>query len=107
MGTAAGRPGHGPDSIVKAHYSTDGLMYISTLNTGSRTCRKIALDRCDHQVRNRGPVLRGGHPQAAMEVRRYQAVELLGIHRRGLLNEGRSALFLTPLGPTAKPESTE
>ena len=42
-----------------------------------------------------------------MEVRRYQAVELLGIHRRGLLNEGRSALFLTPLGPTAKPESTE
>ena len=61
-----------PTVTVRAHCRTDGLVYISTPEHELRPCRKMSLDRGNHQAGYGGPLLRCQNPQPTVKVRRYQ-----------------------------------
>ena len=75
---------------------------MSTSEHGLRSCCEKVLQRGNDQLLYCALFLRCTDPQPAMKVGRYQAVELLGIHRRGLLQEGRITPVLTSFGSTVQ-----
>ena len=77
-------------------------MYISISEHGLRPCCEIVLQCGNDQLLYCAFSLRRPDPQPAMKVGRYQAVELLGIYRRRLLQEGRITPVLTSLGSTVQ-----
>ena len=56
-----------PTVTVRAHCRTDGLVYISTPEHELRPCRKMSLDRGNHQAGYGGPLLRCQNPQPTGE----------------------------------------